>query len=316
LFRDDIYANQSFLFSQLQLELSNRFTLQAGVSYNNQDYRYKRLTDVDAKNYTKNNAGKLWAPRLSMLYKLNNDVALYGVIAKGFSTPTLAEVRPSNGNYYSALMPEYGWNYELGFKGTAAQNRFIFDASFYYFNLKNAIVRRNDSTGAEYFVNAGGTIQKGVELFAQFYLIKNPQQFVTGLSLSNSFSYQPYRFDTYVSGTNNYSGNKLTGVPRTINVSTLQLQTQPGFYANVIFNYTSSLPVNDANTTYAGSYHLLQCKLGYQNKFSFAHYNIYAGADNILNEVYSLGNDINAAGNRYFNPAPKRNYFIGLSASL
>jgi iron complex outermembrane receptor protein len=36
------------------------------------------------------------------------------------------------------------------------------------------------------------------------------------------------------------------------------------------------------------------------------------GADNLLDEVYSLGNDINAAANRFYNAAPRRNYYVGL----
>jgi len=44
--------------------------------------------------------------------------------------------------------------------------------------------------------------------------------------------------------------------------------------------------------------------------------NIFAGADNLLNQSYSLGNDLNAVGNRYYNPAPGRNYFGGISLLL
>jgi iron complex outermembrane receptor protein len=40
---------------------------------------------------------------------------------------------------------------------------------------------------------------------------------------------------------------------------------------------------------------------------------IYTGIDNILNETYSLGNDINATGGRYYNAAAKRNYYAGIS---
>ena len=43
---------------------------------------------------------------------------------------------------------------------------------------------------------------------------------------------------------------------------------------------------------------------------------IFAGIDNVLNEKFSLGNDINAFGNRYFNPAPERNYYAGLKFEL
>ena len=41
--------------------------------------------------------------------------------------------------------------------------------------------------------------------------------------------------------------------------------------------------------------------------------NIYAGVDNLLDETYSMGNDINAAGGRYYNAAPKRNFYIGIA---
>jgi len=43
---------------------------------------------------------------------------------------------------------------------------------------------------------------------------------------------------------------------------------------------------------------------------------IYAGVGNLLNEKYSLGNDLNAVGNRYYNPAPLRNYYIGVNAGF
>jgi iron complex outermembrane receptor protein len=32
----------------------------------------------------------------------------------------------------------------------------------------------------------------------------------------------------------------------------------------------------------------------------------------LLDEKYSLGNDLNAFGGRYFNAAPERNYFGGV----
>ena len=38
----------------------------------------------------------------------------------------------------------------------------------------------------------------------------------------------------------------------------------------------------------------------------------FAGADNLLDEQYSLGNDLNAAGSRFYNAAAGRNYFVGL----
>ena len=41
-------------------------------------------------------------------------------------------------------------------------------------------------------------------------------------------------------------------------------------------------------------------------------FRLLAGADNLLDQKYSLGNDINAFGGRYYNVAPGRNYWVSL----
>ena len=40
---------------------------------------------------------------------------------------------------------------------------------------------------------------------------------------------------------------------------------------------------------------------------------LFAGVDNAFDVTYSLGNDINATGGRYFNAAPGVNYYGGVS---
>ena len=39
---------------------------------------------------------------------------------------------------------------------------------------------------------------------------------------------------------------------------------------------------------------------------------LQAGADNLLNQEYSLGNDLNGFGGRYYNAAPTRNFFASV----
>jgi iron complex outermembrane recepter protein len=43
---------------------------------------------------------------------------------------------------------------------------------------------------------------------------------------------------------------------------------------------------------------------------------IFGGLDNALDEVYSLGNDLNALGGRYFNTAAPRNVYAGAKFDL
>ncbi len=310
-FKDNVYANQWFAFTQMQFTVGEKWNFTAGFSLNNQLYRYRRLTAINSS-YVNRNINVVVTPRFSVLYRLTRDVSVYILAAKGFSPPTLAELRPSDGNFYGDLMAESGWNYEAGIKGELFDQHLLFDVAGYSFRLQNAIVRRNNAAGAEYFVNAGGTQQKGIEALIKYQLLKKAGSFFSGLHIWSSYSYQPYRFENYQQAVNNYSGNGLTGVPRNIWLSGIDIETVKGLYMNASLNYTSSLPLTDANDVYADAYRLMQVKLGYRCKQKENQLNIFAGIDNLFNVHYSLGNDINAAGKRYYNPAAGRNFFAGV----
>ena len=315
-FKDKVLATQYFVFTQLSLQLKDNWLFQLGASSNRQVFKYKRLTDVLQDEYKTNNALSLLAPRLSILYRISKDVSAYGIVAKGFSAPATAEVHPASGSFNDSLKAEYGWNYELGFKGALLHNSLLFDISAYSFGLKDAIIRKGTSDNSEAYINAGSTKQKGLEVWLKGFIIKKGHGFISSLSVWNSFSYQPYTFDNYKPSGKDYSGNKLTGVPRTINVSGLEAETRTGIYVNILLNNTSSIPLTDANDAYAKAYHLLQLKLGYHHTAKGFSYQVFGGADNLLNETYSLGNDINAFAKRFFNPAPARNFFAGLAVDF
>lgn len=310
-FRDDIYAIQWFAFSQAQLSMGEKWVITAGLSLNNQSYRYKRLTDPNTDFVNKKTSGVL-TPRIALTYRLTRDISVYLLAAKGFSPPALAEVRPSDGNYYGNLEAEYGWNVEAGVKGETANSRLQFDLAAYFFTLQNAIVRRTNSTGAEYFVNAGRTRQNGLEALLKYKLIDAGSRFITRWQVWSSYSYQPYRFTDYRQGSTDYTGNALTGVPRQIWVTGMDIEMQKRWYVNASFNVTGALPLTDANDVYADGYQLAQLKWGYRTKQQAKQWDFFAGIDNLLNQRYSLGNDINALGKRYYNPAPGRNLFAGI----
>jgi len=95
-------------------------------------------------------------------------------------------------------------------------------------------------------------------------------------------------------------------------VSGMDISTSKGLYLNVSVNATSSLPLTDANDVFADAYTLVQMKLGYRCSKKSQQWHVFAGIDNLLNQNYSLGNDINALGKRYYNPATGRNVFVGV----
>jgi iron complex outermembrane recepter protein len=312
-YKDDVYINQWFAFTQVQLS-GKRFNMSAGFSANNQNYRYKRLTDVNPT-FTKKTTDVVIMPRLAALYQITKQVSCYTSLSKGFSPPSLAEIRPTNNQFSNTLQPEYGWNFELGVKGNLWQNRLLFDINYYNLRLQNAIVTRNNADGSQYFVNAGDTKQNGLEVWLQYQLLRNGSHFFKSIKLTESYSYQPYQFVTYQQGTSNYSGNQLTGVPKHILVNGLQITMAKGLFFNVSHTYTSALALTDANDVFTEAYNLLQAKAGINFNVKKVSVQLYIGGDNLLNQVYSLGNDINAVGRRFYNPATAINVYGGCKIS-
>ncbi len=310
-FSDRVHASQWFVFTQLQYRFHQKWILQAGVSSNEQSYRYKRLGTIPM-DYTNKKIRSVITPRVALSYQLTPVITWYALAAKGFSAPTLAEFRPSDGNFYGDLNAETGWNFEMGWKGYLFKDQLQFDVSWYHFRLKNAIVRRNSSSGAEYFVNAGSTIQQGFEAMVKAKLVSGKTKGIRNLYLTSSFSYQPYRFENYRQGNTIFDGNPLTGVPRYTWVTGLQLETVGGWYLHTFINATAAISLNDANDARAKPYQLLQGRTGYRKKG----WELFLSIDNGLNQVYSLGNDINAVGRRYYNAAAPRNFTFGMNFGL
>lgn len=311
-YKDDIYAKQWTLYSQLLWRIQQKWQLQLGLSLNNQIVNFKRLTTIPIVE-TPKSTNPMLAPRLGLSYKISNEITAYAIASFGFSPPSLAEIRPSDGKFYEDLVAENGWNKEIGLKGFLCNNKLQFDIAYYHFQLSQAIVRRNNAAGAEYFVNAGSTTQQGIEASLK-YLIRDNMPFRKWtLNLFTSVAFQPYRFDNYQQGNNIYNGNPLTGVPRHTWVSGFEWEWFRRFYVNGTVNAVDPIPLTDANDAKAEAYQLVQMKAGYKKEIGHWQLHFFAGIDNLLNQSYSLGNDINAAGRRFYNPAAERNAYLGFN---
>jgi iron complex outermembrane receptor protein len=89
-----------------------------------------------------------------------------------------------------------------------------------------------------------------------------------------------------------------------------------GFYLNSTVNYVDAIPLNDANTDFASSYFLVGSRLGWVSTVKKMPIDVWLGIDNATVETYSLGNDLNATGGRYYNAAAGRNYYAGVTIRI
>ena len=213
---------------------------------------------------------------------------------------------------------ETGWNYEAGFRLRDNTDRFWLDASIFQYRLQSAIVRRVNADDTEYYLNAGGTSQNGIETQASSWLIApGTKGILSGLQVQNSYTLSKYSFKDYINGKIDYSGNSVTGTPRTVLVSGLDFRFQKNFYLFAQHNYTSKIALDDANKVFSKEFNLIHMKAGWRSsKAGKSGLDFFVGIDNLLNETYSLGNDLNAFGGRYFNAAAPRNFFGGMKITI
>lgn len=309
---DEIKVTQGAVFVQGDFRLGQSWIVTAGASLNSTRVNINRFSVRPVFAFNSDFRNEV-APRLSILKKITPNFSAYALISKGFSPPTAAELVPSTTVINTSLQAENGVNIEAGMKGIFFHSRLNVEMSAYNFQLQNTITQRRDASGADYFVNTGDSRQRGIELSAGWDIIRNNMAFFSRLNLWGNYAWQHFKYRNYKQLANDFSGNTIPGAaPNTLS-SGIRLNTKPGVFVNLTSYYSDHIYLNDANSAIAKSYVIAGFRVGYALKFT-QHFgaDIYASADNLFDQHYSLGNDINAAGNRYFNVAPGRNFQGGI----
>lgn len=309
---DDIDNITYYAFAQAGLTLPAGWTLSAGLSINRSTIKITRLS-VPQFSPVKNAYSNEWAPRVAVSKKIFRNILLYGSVSKGFSPPTSQEVLPSTTVISTGLKAEQGTSYEAGIKSSWLQQRLYVEVNSFYFRLRNAIVQRRDSSNADYFVNAGDTKQYGIESQAYYQLFMSNKRFVSGARVWCSYTYDHFRYNSFKQVATDYSGKQMPSVAPQNFTAGLDVSLHPGIYTNLTWFYSDPIALNDANTVFTSSYNICDVRVGWKRIFHHLQADIFGGADNIFDVRYSLGNDINASGGRYFNAAAGINYFAGIT---
>ena len=310
---DNVKNDNLLLFAQADLSFKHdvNVTVGAGMSRFKVAITRMNVTNPVEQSRTYNNE---LAPRIAVSKKLIKDMWLYASVGKGFSPPTTAEVLPSNSVISTSLNAEHGTSYEGGIKSNWWNNKIYIEACYFNYRLEDAIVQRRDATNADYFINAGSTKQNGLEWQLLYNIINSDKQKLNHLAFRIAHTLNVFSYKDFKQLNNEYSGNKLPGVPKNTVAGVLDVSLRSGPYLNITYYYSDRLALNDANTDYATSYNLLGARLGWRtNNKRKTTADFFVGGENLFDMRYSLGNDINAAGGRYFNTAPGANIYGGIA---
>lgn len=306
-FDSQTFGNQKGIKDTLQT--TQNTNIQSGNLFAQWDYQindnWSSTVSLSANGYWTQYIGneQNLTPRLALVRKLGSHQRLVFKFASGYSPPSISEMRPSSGIINTNLKAEKGWNKEISWRGH--YDLIDWDLNLYQFDLNETIVVRRAADGSDYFANAGSTTQQGIELGYQINLGKKVQ-------LRNSESIQNFRFNQYISGTKDYSGNRMTGTSPFQHASIIQWEIHPSINWTGQFLFTDFMYLNDANTDMLPSSRVWNSKIQFRQK----HWEIWFAAENLFDEVYVSGPDLNAVGNRYYNAASSRYFQTGLKIKL
>ena len=309
---DEIDSRQFNIFLQTDFSLMEDFILNAGISYNNFYYGFLRLNQLPSSKETSNFTPQ-FVPRISLLKKINGKLGVFAAVSKGYSPPSIDEVHAGDGNFNKQLKAETAINYEAGIKGDIIRDKLFADISYYIFRLNNTIVSRRDSSGGDYFINAGKTRQQGLEVLVNYIPVNNDNKFIRQVKVWASYTNMYARFINYEQGAAKYDGNELTGASPNVIVCGADIRSSIGLYTNLTYSYTDQIPLNDANSFFSTAYNLFFARLGYKTDIGKTIVaDIFIAYNRSFNEPYSLGNDLNATGNRYYNPSAPETVSAGI----
>lgn len=306
---DNVNKNTSLVFAQVDLSLPKGWDITAATGYHRASVKFHQLFPTPVKSFS-TTYDRAFSPRLALSKKMRNGRIIYLNMSAGFSPPTISELLPSTSVINTDLNAEHGINYEVGSRGFLWKKKIYYDVDAFIFNLKKSIALRRDSSGADYFVNAGGTRQHGVEAYLAYTIIDHSYNALKAWASGSWFNFS---YKNYQVADKDYSENKLPGVAPFSLSAGLDFRVDSYFGAHLTYMYGHKIPLNDANDVYSLPYHLVNCNVDYNRSITpRVKLNIFAGINNLLNERYSLGDDINAKGGRFFNVASGINFYLGL----
>lgn len=306
---EDIRSGNLSVFTQAELRILNSLTLSGGASINANRFGYERFFPTPYVAETRK-FDQVISPRIALNKTFLDKWSLTASVSSGYSPPTLQEVRPSAGGFRADLNPEIGINKEISLRRVG--DRLRLDLTAYQFNLKETIVRRSDEQGAEFFINAGKTDQKGLEWRVDYDAIRNAG-FLQNLRLWTSGTATGYYFQNYQQGGDALGGNRLPGIPAFSQNLGVDIFLKAGISAFATYQHVGRVFLNDANSAEAPAYDQLLFRLSWNKSWGTHFYSeVSASADFVSADIYSLGYDLNAFGARYYNAAPRWNNWAGL----
>ena len=246
-------------------------------------------------------------PSVGLSYKVNSNDNIFFSFGTSFETPTLNELsnNPNGVGLNEDLKSSSSLNYEIGWRKSVSN--LTLEAIAYAISSENEILpyELEQFPGKNFYQNVGSTSRYGIEL--------NSQLSFKGGRINLSYTLSKNKFEDFIIDNNNLADNLIPGIPSQMLDLDLIFKLSRGRSLIISNRLIGERYADNANETLISSYNLLNIKY---SKEIFSNSEIFLGVNNIFNQEYFDNIRINAFGKRYYEPAPKRNFYFGINFSF
>ncbi|HDT5877598.1 TPA: TonB-dependent receptor [Klebsiella quasipneumoniae subsp. similipneumoniae] len=295
-------------YLQTQWQLTDKLSIDAGVRYSSvwfdsNDYYITPGNGDDSGDASYHK----WLPAGSLKYALTDAWNVYLSAGRGFETPTINELSYRSDNQSGlnfGLKPSTNDTVEIGSKTRIGNG--LLTAALFQTDTDNEIVVDSSSGGRTSYKNAGKTRRQGMELGLD-------QQFGESWRLKAAWTWLDATYRTNVCGDASCNGNRIPGIARNMGYASFGYQPEQGWYAGSDIRYMSDIMANDENTAKAPSWTVVGLTTGYKWSYGRMDMDLFGRVDNLFDREYVGSVIVNESNGRYYEPAPGRNYGIGLN---
>ncbi|TXT39815.1 MAG: iron complex outermembrane recepter protein [Comamonadaceae bacterium] len=319
---EDNQASNSDLFLQGTALLSEQFSLVGGL-------RHSRVSmqsdDHDLSNGDGSGSIRFaqTSPVLGLTFHTNEQLNLFATYGQGFESPTLAEMAYKGSGvpaFNTGIKASSSEHYEIGVKWSPSPTSRL-DFSAYRINSTDEVVVASSSGGNSTYKNAPGTQRTGWELSGRTQL-NDSVRFTLAASQIDAVYSEKFNAGTTAVA----AGNNIPGIPQFYVFSELLWSPSraalagdtaaTGPQVGLELTRAGRLYANDTNTASADGYTTLNVKASYRWKLGRSALTTYARIDNLSDERYVGSVIVNQSGLRFYEPAPGRNWTLGIKLSV
>jgi len=308
---EDNVVSSTGVFAQAEWNFAERWSGHLGlrstrVAFESTDYYLVagNPDDSGSRDYSAT------TPVAGVVFRLDPATSLYANLGRGFETPTFVELAyqnaPASGLNF-ALQASRSRHAEAGVKAVRA-GAYRLNAALFDVVTRDEIVVDQASGGRTTYRNAGETRRRGLELAAES-LRAGP------FSARAAYTYLNAEFSDAFGAV--AAGNVLPGVPKSQLYAEGAWRHAPtGFRAAAELLYRDQVAVNDINSEFADAFTVLNLVFGFQQQGTKWRLSEFLRVDNVTDKAYIGSVVVNDANSRFYEPAPQRNYLVGVQASM